>query len=290
MLIDRTHVKWAIGTSVATVVTGVHYAHYVSRSPNGPSGGSLEGLIYGTLAALIMLFAALLSARRKVPGWRIGSAQAWLRAHIWLTLLSVPWVLFHGGFRMGGPLTFWLMSIYIIIIASGIAGLMIQQFMPQRMSLRIPREMVRDEIERILEANRQEARVRYDAVMSRLEASVAGKEAIRPLEGRAPLEAFYREVVAPYLEGRMDDQKLDADWCRGRVEEVKTLISPELDETVESFADLCEERRQLLLQKQMHGLLHGWLYVHVPLSMVVMVILLVHIVQALKYTRLEAFF
>jgi len=46
---------------------------------------------------------------------------------------------------------------------------------------------------------------------------------------------------------------------------------------------ICEEERQLLRQRRMHGVLHAWLIIHVPLSFALMVLAVVHIVMALKY-------
>ena len=37
-----------------------------------------------------MIFAGLLAARKKVPVWRLGRAQDWMRGHLWLGLLSLP--------------------------------------------------------------------------------------------------------------------------------------------------------------------------------------------------------
>ena len=46
---------------------------------------------------------------------------------------------------------------------------------------------------------------------------------------------------------------------------------------------ICEERRQLGVQVKLHHLLHGWLYIHVPLSMAFLVLTLVHAVVSLRY-------
>ena len=70
--------------------------------PGGPRGGSAIGLTFGIAGYALMLFAGLLGARKKVPIWRLGRAQTWMRGHFWLGLLSLPLILFHGGFRFAG--------------------------------------------------------------------------------------------------------------------------------------------------------------------------------------------
>src|SRR5712671_5832046 len=96
-------------------------------------GGTPLGLAFGTIALAIFIFAALLGVRKKVVLWRIGTVQRWLRAHIWLTLLTVPLVILHSGFRFGGPMTTLLLVLYIIVMVSGIYGLALQHQMPRIM-------------------------------------------------------------------------------------------------------------------------------------------------------------
>ena len=60
------------------------YILYAVESPAGPRGGSALGLTFGIAGYALMLYAGLLGARKKVPTWRIGRAQTWMRGHIWL--------------------------------------------------------------------------------------------------------------------------------------------------------------------------------------------------------------
>src|ERR1700676_2207753 len=106
------------------------YVAYAVNAPSGPSGGSAPGLAFGVIGFGFMIFAALLGARKRVPTWRIGRAQAWMRGHLWLGLLSLPVILFHGGFHFGGTLTRLLMWLLIIPGGRGIFGGALQHFVP----------------------------------------------------------------------------------------------------------------------------------------------------------------
>ena len=64
------------------------YVPYALGAPQGPRGGSAIGLLFGIVGFAFMLFAALLGARKRVPVWRLGRAQAWMRGHLWLGVLS----------------------------------------------------------------------------------------------------------------------------------------------------------------------------------------------------------
>src|SRR5690606_3574657 len=72
-----------------------------------------------------------------------------LRAHIWLALLAVPLILFHAGFRLGGPLTTALMVLFAIVTLSGIFGVVVQQFVPTRMAIQVPRETTLGQIDHV---------------------------------------------------------------------------------------------------------------------------------------------
>src|SRR5947209_8611797 len=105
LLLDRSHKKWCAGTLVAAAVSTAVYVPYSRGSINGPNGGSPVGVAFGALGTAMIVFCGLLGVRKKVPTWRVGSAAAWMRAHIWLGLLSMQMILFHAGFALGGRLT-----------------------------------------------------------------------------------------------------------------------------------------------------------------------------------------
>ena len=78
---DHTQRGWALGSIVLLAVSTVVYVFYVLQSPTGPSGGSFMGLVFGISGFAFMIFAALLGARKRVPTWRLGRAQAWMPAN-----------------------------------------------------------------------------------------------------------------------------------------------------------------------------------------------------------------
>jgi hypothetical protein len=112
-------------------------------------GGTPLGLWFGSISLAIFIFAALLSLRKKIPLWRVGTVQRWLRAHIWLTILTIPLVILHSGFRFGGAMTTFLMVLYGVVMVSGFYGLFLQHVMPRLMKERLPAETVFEQIPHI---------------------------------------------------------------------------------------------------------------------------------------------
>jgi hypothetical protein len=143
---DSTQRGWAIVSLAIFAVSAVVYALYAFTSPQGPRGGSTTGLFFGSIGFAFMLFAAFLGARKRVPTWRIGRAQAWMRGHLWLGFLALPMILFHGGFHFGGTLTRVLMWVLIITVFSGVFGAVLQHYLPRAMTSEVPLETIYDEI------------------------------------------------------------------------------------------------------------------------------------------------
>src|SRR5438067_5585519 len=160
------HFPWIVFVCLATVAAcllyvanfdpeelpaGINLPAFLIQTPSDHHsvGGTPLGLVFGAISLGIFVFAALLSLRKKIPLWRVGTVQRWLRAHIWLTLLTIPLVILHSGFRLGGPMTTLLMALFAIVMVSGIYGLVLQHLMPRLMKERLPAETVFEQIPHI---------------------------------------------------------------------------------------------------------------------------------------------
>jgi hypothetical protein len=101
-----------------------------------------------------MLYAFALAIRRRFPSNAgLGSGQFWLRGHLWLGALTLPVALFHSGFRFGGPLEQWLMGMFLVVILTGLYGVVVQQLIPRLMRLEVPQETFLSQVGHL--ANRQ---------------------------------------------------------------------------------------------------------------------------------------
>ncbi|HEX8312104.1 MAG TPA: hypothetical protein VF614_12350 [Chthoniobacteraceae bacterium] len=322
MRLDHRHAPWAIFTFVATAIASLLYlANFFPDKllfpidlPSwlGPVpplrntfGGTPLGLIFGTIAFLIFLFASALGVRKKKRLWRIGHVQMWLRAHIWLTILTVPLVLFHCGFQSGGAHTSVLLWLYAFVMGSGFFGLALQQFMPRLMKERLPNEVVFEQIphirEKLFEAAltlRQELRN-----AGKPPAPAAGAKAAPAAEAAAvatvatvvaPVEEdesptiigeFLDEEALPYLRARrgssrrLGDQRTADDLFRL----LKLNVTDKWRPRVEMLHQWCADRRQMDLQQRLHHWLHGWLIIHVPTSFALLIMTAWHAWAAVSF-------
>jgi hypothetical protein len=293
--IDRTHQKWLAASLIILSAATAVYVVYAAHSPAGPSGGSPVGLAFGIVGSAFMLFAGLLAGRKKLPVWRLGRAQTWMRGHLWLGLLSLPLILFHGGFRFGGPLTSVLMVLLIIVVASGLFGAALQHYMPNVMTAEVSKETIFEQIDHVRAGLIAETDEMIAATVgsgsspgtkqSARSASAVGQTTALGPEAALPLSTFYANEMRPFLqeEGPQNQPLADANTARTVFAELRSLLPPEAHDTVKRFEEICDEERQLRRQARLHHWLHGWLMLHIPLSFALLLLGCVHAVMALRY-------
>lgn len=290
MLLDARHKRWLGATVVLVAAAAAVYVPYHLRAPNGPSGGSVVGIAFGLAALAIMVFEGLLGARRRVPSWRVGRPETWMRGHLWLGFLTVPLVFFHAGFRLGGALAVVLVVLLVIVTLSGVLGIILQQILPRVMTIRVPMETIYEQIANV--------RLNMVAEADRLVTSVAGSlqtagvpstgtaeapsKLIQPLVGFEPLRDFYVGRVRPFLSRERLGKSVE-DTSPAAFTAVRMLVPPPLHETLRDLEGMCEERRQLASQARLHRWLHGWLLIHIPLSYALLLLSLVHAAQSVRY-------
>jgi hypothetical protein len=322
MILNRQQTQWAVGTGAASVLALAIYIGYALLSPNGPRGGSFIGLFFASAGTGIIVFECLLGLRKKYPASPLGRVKTWLKAHVWLGLASFLFILMHSGFRWGHGLAAFLMWIFAVIVISGIFGVALQNYIPRRMTELVTRETIFEEIPTVIRGLRTEADERVEFVTADLGVDEEEEEFLRaggvkryfdpsqkktaaekvqaevdrrkaspqieiPAEARDAMRSHYLQEMRPFL---MDDpvalsRKLFGD--RERVTayfgHLRTIMPVAAHDLLRDLEGICEERRQLAMQKKLHLWLHTWLMVHVPLSFALLVLTAVHAVLSLRY-------
>lgn len=354
-ILNRAHIPWFIFCIAATVFAAWLYV----QNPSGyrSAGGTPLGVIFGTTAFAIFVFGGLLSLRKKVVLWRLGSLQRWMRAHIWLTLLTVPLVLFHSGFRLGGPMTTTLMVLYAIVMVSGTYGLALQHQLPHIMKERLPAETVYEQIPHIrgqLVVAAQKLRDSFQPkAPEKIDAGAPAAAAGKVTAGSTPMASTAADLSTPAARAKSvvgstitaeplaatatstspspgssasaeatadrppaaitanaedsDSEAVLSDCIEGEIlpylaasrgdkmrlgnsrysDDLFRLLKLRVAEAyrgrVEDLQSWCDERRMLDLQVRMHHWLHGWLFVHAPVSFLLILFTAWHAYVTLLY-------
>ena len=298
MRIDQTHRRWFWGSLIGLAVAGAIYIPYVHFTIGGARGGTVVGISYGVVGFGLMIFAGLLSLRKRFPVWRMGRTSTWMRGHLWLGLLSYPIIFLHSGFSFGkGTLTWWMMLLFTIVIISGVSGALIQHYLPKVMTRQVPYETIYAEIPRIRaqlldEADLKVAEVTGVTMSESSMAAAAGSTGgvivtlvqMEP-DVRDELTRFYSKEMRAFIEkqGGKGCAIAERSNSTAMFDNLKTLLPEAIHPLVADLESICEEKRELDRQIVLHRILHGWLLIHLPLSFALLLMGAVHAVIALRY-------
>lgn len=311
MLLDHKNSRWIVGTVlIACAAAGVYFWD-APRHPHGGSGSTIVGIVLGSVALALMLIAAGLGMRRKVPHWRLGRAQTWMRAHIWGGLLTVWLVVLHSGFRVGGPLTTAIWVLLITVTLSGIVGLILQQCIPSILMVNVPGETIAQQLKREIDDLNPRVAAVLKLMKSDLSKPLEKRKLLRPSRRKTDppnqppgtpesaaspgdqtaskpadtrtLEVFVDSRVTPYLAGDSSSILHHRTRSIAVFVSIKAQCSPVLEPAIDAISEICARRRELLQQRRLMRMLFGWLILHVPLSWMLLVMVVFHSVIALRY-------
>jgi hypothetical protein len=283
VLIDRSHRSWIVCTALATLLSGFLFWWLDQQSPDPMTGGTTAGLWFGIAGTVLMVYAGLLSAHRRLARWPLLPRRSWmLKGHIWLGLLSFWLILCHSGFRWGGTLEKMLWVVFGLVVISGIVGLVLQKVLPRLMVERIAEETPYEQMPYVC---RQLTR-RAGQLAEALAPAGFHKDGHLANTARSQLREYYESEIAPFLTLPAPAACVLHDSARAHERFAQYLALPEFADDrpkLEELEELCDQRRQIAVQERLHHWLHGWLLMHIPLSAALLILALTHIVMSLYF-------
>ncbi len=233
-----------------------------------PNGGTWYGYILGTLGAGLIVWLSVLGIRKRAmtPGrW---SLKAWTSAHVYLGLSLIVIATLHTGFQLGWNVHTLAYVLMLLVIISGIYGVVVYAILPQSLSDN-RREMTKGQmvealaaIDRQLDQAAQPLpREEADRVIAALEQDTFGYGAMARLTGR------YHNCRTTAALAAFNGANADPDHDR-----VVSLLR-------KRKAQLDQIRRHMRLR----ALLEVWLFVHVPLTVALLAALTAHIISVFYY-------
>lgn len=281
---------WTAGLFAAGA--GVPWALARAGVVGWPDPASWYGVLLGFGAGLIVVFEMLLLPRKWLRGrrWalRAGRARVWMRLHVWLGLVCLPVTVVHAGFRFGGPLTAVTLVLFLVVTASGVWGLLMQQWLPSKILAEVTDETVASQVDRAAESMAEDRTGEAFRLVGQLIDRPAADERAGPLVAGASARAltdFRDGVLVPYLRaGRRSGSPLASPAASGRAfDRLRAELPAAARPAVDRLEGLAEVRRQWDALRRLNAWLHNWLAVHLPLAVAMTGLMLVHAVRALKY-------
>ena len=310
------HLPWGL---IATFITVALVTWYVAASLQAErwlGGGSASGIACGVAAGLVIAFEMLLWPRKYFRRLRLVPARQWMAAHIWLGLASLPLAIVHSGFNLGGMLPTVLMILFVLTGLSGIYGLILQNIIPKWTLRLLPAETIYSEIDHVSEQSLQDLRralVASCGTRGKVGSELLDTEPALPIQSSIVVGAVReiglvrgrtlgtktvvrhtedREVlwnaldeIEPFLaKGKKSNSPFTSQGVATRwFNDLRRDCSQHSEAVIASMEQCYLQRQQFDLQRRLHHWLHGWLPIHIGLSVAVSVLLMVHIVTALKY-------
>lgn len=264
--------KW-LKVASALCLTAVAAYMLIDAEPR-PNGGTPVGYALGTVGVLLILWLTALGLRKRIIGKARYSLKAWTSAHVYLGLSLITIVTLHTGFQLGWNVHTLAYVLMMLVIASGIWGVVAYAQLPK-----------------VLSANRGEA------------TQPQMLEGIRALDRQLhdaaqPLSAPQSEMVRDSLENCSVGGGL---WARlsgnhrgcGNARALKAVkaelraADSDPGQRLSMIVSMLERKEAALGQARRHirtrSLLEIWLYVHVPMTFALIAALIAHIISVFYY-------
>ncbi|MCY7339771.1 MAG: hypothetical protein LH465_07475 [Sphingomonas bacterium] len=263
--------KIALGISIIAIAA---YA-LIDQQPR-PNGGTALGYALGTIGALMILWLSMIGLRKRIITSRPYSLKAWTSAHVYLGLSLVVIGTLHTGFQLGWNIHTLAWALMLIVILSGIYGIIVYARLPE-----------------LLSANRGET------------TQPQMLEAIRALDRQLdtaaqPLDKAEADIVRLSLENcdiagnlwqRLSARQANCGNARAR-DAIQALVNAQMrtgkpDPRLTQILFLLERKDAGLAQARRHiamkTRLELWLYIHVPTTFALLAALTAHILSVFLY-------
>jgi hypothetical protein len=265
--------RWLWLTLASAAAITAHYLSYTAQ--NVAYGGSGVGLLYGFVGTAIIVVLMALGVRRRLYSSGRGMLQGWVSAHVYLGLLTLLIIPVHAGFRFGFDVHTFAFILLAIVVLSGVLGIILYSSLPSRLTryeAGLQADAIDREIGRLLSDMRFLVKDKSDALVRIYQDEVARLRTMNP--GGWSL-----------LFGRQGEDLLAARSAElGRI--VKT-IAPQDETTFQALSQLMLKLTQLqstlMAQMRLRNALQSWLYVHLPISIAMVVAVAIHVFVVFYY-------
>lgn len=239
---------------------------YDLYKPGGATGLNLG--IWGTLCMAVGVLTY--SVRKRVSRFKsIGKLRDWLSFHIFLCSLGPFLVLLHTSFKLNGLVAISFISMLIVVV-SGVTGRYLYTHVPRTLNGQLKNlKALREERSQLMASLKRESGISEEA-LNRL----FPPDQIREVKG---IGAALAKTFAYQF-----DKRRSKSWI---LEQARLLHIPK--PAHQPFVEIMQEHlrleHQITLLKPFQNLFSKWITIHVPLTIIMGVIVLLHIAVAVAF-------
>jgi hypothetical protein len=255
--------RWLWLTAVFLLLSSLVYV--LDSPPGGRNGGTTVGYTLGVLSTVAIIWLMAYGLRKRAYSSKLGTVQGWLAAHVWIGIGLLLLVPLHAGFSFGINVHTLAYVAMVVTILSGIWG--VANYAALSGKITAHRGGAKDSaiVEQIF------------ALTDKLESLCVGKS-----EHFLSIFNRYDFTFSPGIRAliRAKDIPVVDHVAAGAL--IQEVAEPERDDAI-ALLGMLDQRadlaRGLVEQMRLKALLKIWLYVHVPVSVVLCVALAIHILS-----------
>jgi hypothetical protein len=280
----------------AVILTLVSFAIFALPHEVEPrNGGTWQGYTLGIIAALLVVWLLWLGIRKRQYKSAVGTYQGWVSAHVYLGVAVLLIASFHSAFQLGINIHSLSYLFLLAVVFSGIWGMWAYLSLPARTS-KIRNGVSRDDclakladLDQSILASAQ--RCKTDVAQS-CESAVV----------RTVIGGGIRDILLGIDRSKVELQPLNDEHNRKQAlvsntnqKSVLTWLAKRLalslggkeTESLQELLALFARRRVYIFRiredVRLHAWLKLWLYIHVPMSLGLLISLIAHILSVFLY-------
>ncbi len=261
--------RWFIGFIIAITLSGFTFLLNYWMAEIQP--GNTWGITYGVIAAILMISLALYGVRRRTMKWGWGKSKTWLQFHLYGGMLFLVMMLMHSGFQEPVGILTWLLWFFSIWVAiSGLLGVFIQKWIPKMLSSGLTIEVLYDRIPELI----QDIRNKIEKLAAKSHPSVR--------------DYYYDNLAATFAGPQMRlvyyiDITGGAHAHTKQFDYLRQLLPAKEKHKLNRLEEYYKAKLEIDAHYTLQKALRGWLYLHVPVSLLLIVLLILHLYTVLWY-------
>ena len=263
------HLKWASVLSILSV--GLYLGF---DFPAGHNGGTWLGYTLGTIGALLIVWLMWFGIRKRRYGPGNWSLKGWLSAHVYLGLSLVIVGTLHTGFQLGWNIHGLAYILMLIVIVSGAIGLLVYVRVPQLMTEN-RRSQSLDEMARAI------VEIDGEAAKAALQLSDEFAELVRMSQNGTHIGGSFRRIITARDSGCGTARAI------ARAREISRNLPPVEAQKASELARILGGKLEIVQRARrdlrLKALLDLWLYIHVPVTIALVITLIAHIIAVYFY-------
>lgn len=271
-LFSRRRSFWMLAALLAFLAAAGLYGSAVLRG-EPRHGGSPLGIGLGIASLILIVLLLLFGWRKRAYKSNFGTLDGWLQAHLYFGILALPLVLLHAAFLFRDTLATAAFVVLALVVGTGLVGSLLYRVLPHRLTAvenKVSLAEVSEQLNGLRETMAQLAGGR----------SAAFQQIYEKIDRHAnpPSFASWRLLFGA---GRAPEGE-EARW-----RSLLSVVAEEEREPLRHLLVLARQQRELhhrlRLQLRYRNWLVAWLLIHVPLSLLLLLLSLIHAAVAFYY-------